>query len=180
MHGTQYGKSWPKLTLMDSERLHELLKKYWDCETTLEEERELQIYFRNPPLENLKETASLFRYFEQQKNKKLDDSTFDRELRHKVRGGGKVRTLVFNSMRIAAGIIVLIMAVWLVRIEVRKSTPAEMSDTYDDPKMAFEETKKALMMISRSFNTAEEQARKINLFNEAQKDIKKQETQNEL
>ena len=52
-----------------------------------------------------------------------------------------------------------------------------MVDTYDDPKLAFEETKKALMMISKSFGTAEEQAKKINMFNEAQEEIqKKKET----
>ena len=166
---------------MDSERINELLKKYWDCETTLDEERELHTYFRGSTPENLKETASLFKYFEQQRNKQVADSAFDRKMINKVKaGGGRTASLLYNSMRIAAGIIVLVMAVWLVRIEVRKADPIEMADTYDDPKIAFEETKKALMMISRSFNTAEEQARKINLFNEAQKDIKKQETTNEL
>ena len=65
------------------------------------------------------------------------------------------------------------MAVWFIRNEARESTPQEMVDTYDDPKLAFEETKKALMMISKSFGTAEEQAKKINMFNEAQEEIQK-------
>jgi hypothetical protein len=68
-------------------------------------------------------------------------------------------------------------ATWFIRNEIRSTTPQEVVDTYDDPKMAFEETKKALMMISKSFGTAKEQAKKINMFNEAQEEIqKKKET----
>ena len=167
---------------MDSEKLNELLQKYWNCETTLEQERQLQTYFQGVVPDSLKDTASLFRYFEAQRNKKISDVSFDSGVINRIKhpAKGKIASLLYNSMRIAAGIIVLIMAVWFVRLEVRKSDPVEIADTYDDPKMAFEETKKALMMISRSFNTAEEQARKINLFNEAQKDIKQEEVPNEL
>lgn len=167
---------------MDSENIDKLLNKYWNCQTTLEEEKQLQDYFRNSAIpENLKETAGLFEYFEQQRKKELTDAAFDKVVIKKVAAPkGKIKSLVFNSLRIAAGIVVLIVAVWLVRLEVRRAAPAEMADTYDDPKMAFEETKKALMMISRSFSTAEEQARKINLFNEAQEDLKKENSKAEL
>lgn len=162
---------------MDSEKIDELLNKYWNCETSLEEEEQLQAYFRNSDLpEQHKETAPMFRYFDAQKKKSLSDSSFEGSVMKKIQGpkNGKLRVLAFNSMRIAAGIVVLVLAVWLVRMEVRKSAPQEIADTYDDPKLAFEETKKALMMISRSFGTAEEQAKKINLFNEAQKEIQKE------
>jgi hypothetical protein len=168
---------------MDSEKIDELMNKYWNCETSLEEEQQLQAYFRSSSVpEQLKETALLFRYFDGQKHKSLTDVSFDSNVIRKINAPkkGRVRSLLFNSMRIAAGIIVLIVAVWLVRLEVRETTQQEMEDTYDDPKMAFEETKKALMMISKSFGAAEEQAKKINLFNEAKQDIQKNQTQSEL
>ena len=76
-------------------------------------------------------------------------------------------------MRIAAGLLVVLLATWFIRDELRKTAPQEVVDTYDDPKLAFEETKKALLMISRSFGTAEQQAKKINLFNEAQEEIQR-------
>ena len=166
---------------MDFEKIKGLLQKYWDCQTTLEEEKELRDYFRHHNPEALKETAPLFQYFNEQSGKNLTDTAFDTKvIKHLRRPAGQARSIFYNAMRIAAGIIVVVMAVWLVRMEVREMTPAEVTDTYDDPKMAFEETKKALMMISRSFSTAEEQARKINLFNEAQKDLPKAETTKEL
>ena len=166
---------------MDSEKIRNLLQKYWDCQTTLEEEQELREYFRHHSPEALKDTASLFKYFNEQKEKHLADVSFEpnvvKQLKHPK---GQLRTLVYNAMRIAAGIVVVVLAVWLVRMEIRETSPAEVTDTYDDPKMAFEETKKALMMISRSFSTAEEQARKINLFNEAQKELQQEEPTKEL
>lgn len=167
---------------MDSEKIDELLNKYWNCETSLEEEKQLQAYFRDATVpDGLKETANLFRYFDEQKKNELTDISFDHSIKRKISSPkGKMTSLFFNTMRIAAGIAVLIVAVWLVRLEVRKGTPPEMADTYDDPNMAFEETKKALMMISKSFNTAEAQAKKLNLFNEAQQNIQKQETEAEL
>lgn len=166
---------------MDSEKINKLLQKYWDCQTTLEEEQELREYFKDNVPEALKEAAPLFQYFHQQKERNLTDVSFEHNVIKKLkRPKGQMRTLLFNTMRIAAGIVVLIMAVWLVRMEVREISPAEVTDTYDDPKMAFEETKKALMMISRSFSTAEEQARKINLFNEAQKELQQEESAKEL
>lgn len=165
---------------MDSEKINELLAKYWEGETSLAEEQELRVYFREGQVpENLKETAALFRYFDAGKGRTLSDITFEKEVLKKIKtpARGRMATLVFNAMRIAAGILVLFVAIWLVRMEVRKLSPVEVTDTYNDPKMAFEETKRALMMISKSFSTAEEQARKINLFNEAQEDIRK-ETEN--
>lgn len=166
---------------MDSEKIDDLLKRYWSCETTVAEEQQLQAYFSEGKFpEHLQDTASLFRYFGEHRKKSIPDASFDSTLKKKLRGRGKAATLVFNTMRIAAGIVVLLVAVWLVRTELRKSSPAEMADTYDDPKLAFEETKKALMMISKSFGTAEEHAKKINVFNDAQQEVRKDEKKNEL
>jgi hypothetical protein len=162
---------------MDSKKIEELLNKYWNCETSLEEEKQLREYFSGSAIpEQWKDTANLFRYFGENKKKELNDVSFEATVVSKIKtpGKGKMATLMFNAMKIAAGIAVLAIAIWLVRTEIRKSTPQAVVDTYDDPKLAFEETKKALMMISKSFGTAEEQAKKINLFNEAQEEIHKE------
>jgi ABC-type enterochelin transport system substrate-binding protein len=166
--------------LMDSNRIEELLKRYWNCETSLEEEQQLREYFRGREIpEQLKETAALFQYFEHQKKQELADSAFDHDVLKKVNAPkkGKVVSLAYNAMRIAAGVAVLVTATYLVRNEIRQTTPQEVVDTYDDPKLAFEETKKALMMISKSFGSAEDKAQNLKMFNEAQKQVKKDEGQ---
>lgn len=159
---------------MDSKQLEQLLKKYWDCETSVEEENELKAWFRNNPApEHLKDTAALFLYFGENKKKEIADVNFDHQVIEDIKPRrGRMASLVQNSMRIAAGLIVLMVATWFVRNEIRKTTPQEMVDTYDDPKLALEETKKALKLISKSFGAAEDEAKNLNLFNKAQEEIK--------
>ncbi len=167
---------------MDSEKLEELLQKYWDCETSLEEEQQLHEYFRNENVpEKLKDTAALFHYFEQQKSTSVSEQ-FDRTLMGQLKKPkGKVTNLIQTSLKIAAGIAVLVVAVFFVREEIRKNDVVAMEDTYDDPQKALEETKKALLMISKGFGRAEEQAKKINMINEAQDKIQtKTEDKTEL
>lgn len=158
---------------MDSNRIEELLQKYWNCETSLDEEKQLREYFQRADVpEHLKEPASLFRYFEAQKNTSVQDIALDGVMLqgHKA---SKTRRLVYNSLRIAAGVAVLIVAGWFIQHETKTDVTADVPvDTYDDPKLAFEETKKALMMISQGFEEAEQQAKKLNLFNEAQQEVK--------
>lgn len=160
---------------MDFKEREDLLRKYWNCETSLEEEKQLRDYFGGDDIpEQLRETASMFRYFEEAKKKSLSDLAFDDQVMRKVNPRkSQIRRLIYNSMRIAAGLLVVVAATWFIRTEVRQTIPQEMVDTYDDPELAFEETKKALLMISKSFGTAEQQTRKINMFNEAQEEIQR-------
>jgi hypothetical protein len=164
--------------LMESNKIRELLNRYWQAETSLEEEAQLREYFSRPDLpEEWHETASFFKYLSSSKKKELNDVSFNDRVVSKLEASkkGKMATLVYNSLRIAAGIAVLVLAVWLIHNQVKESTVAtnEIEDTYDDPRVAYQETKKALMIISKSFGTAENEARKINLFNEAQQEIRK-------
>ncbi len=160
---------------MASEKRDVLLEKYWDGQTTVEEEKELRHYFSSadiPP--SLKETAVWFKSLNRERAISLRDETFNTKVMAGITRRRRLSTNFFNkTMRIAAGITVLALAIWLVRIEVR---PAGDEDTFDDPDRAFEETKRALMMISRSFNAAGQHAAKINVFNEAQEEVR---TQNE-
>lgn len=167
---------------MDSKQVEQLLEKYWSCETTLEEEKALREYFKQPRVpEALEESASLFRYFEQQRQHRITDASFDAALGRKLQPEkGKVRSLVFNSLRIAAGISVVVACIWMVRSEIREATPKEISDTFDDPKKAFEETKRALKLISKNFGKAQKATAKINLINEATEKVQHKEEEKKI
>ncbi|MBX2962183.1 MAG: hypothetical protein KF687_06700 [Cyclobacteriaceae bacterium] len=161
---------------MDSRKLEELLQKYWNCESSLEEEEQLREYFRGENIPDaLSEMARLFRYFDEQRARTTDvefDPTMPLQLKTKHSDKkGKIVKLFYNTMRIAAGVAVLLAAVYFVRQEVRNDNTIAVEDTFDDPQKAFEETKRALLMISKGFGNAEQQARKINMFNEAQEKI---------
>ncbi|MBX2896517.1 MAG: hypothetical protein KF763_13805 [Cyclobacteriaceae bacterium] len=159
---------------MDSKQIEQLLEKYWNCETSLEQERMLREYFRGQVPENLNEVAGLFRYFESQQQKEIAGSDFDAQVKQQIRQQrpkGKVINLAF-ALRIAAGLVVVLVATYFVRLEVRKSYSSEVADTYSDPQLALEETKKALMMLSKGFNKAQKEAGKLKVFNEAEQKIK--------
>jgi hypothetical protein len=162
--------------LMDSEKhIEQLLEKYWNCETSLVEEQELREYFNGQDFPGqMKETAELFQYYEHQKKAPLANADFDAQILRKIKEkeprGKSIRMFTYVA-RIAAGLIVVAVAAFLVRQEIRKSYPAEVVDTYSDPKLALEETKKAFMMISKSFGKAQQEAKSINLLNEAEQKI---------
>ncbi len=160
---------------MDSKHIEQLLEKYWNAETSLEEEQELHRFFQGTDVpENLKETAALFRYFETEKSRGLNEN-FDAAVTKQIRQrhGGKIVSMTnwFSIARVAAGVAVIVAAVYMIGHEVRKSSPTEIADTESDPKLAFEETKKALLMISKNFHKAQHEASKINLLNEAEEKI---------
>ncbi len=162
---------------MDSKRIETLLEKYWDAETSLEEELELHQFFQQTDIpEKLKETAELFRYFQTEKMRTLNE-TFDVAGTKRIgqRQGGKIVSMSnwFQIVRVAAGVVVVVAAVYLIGHEVRKSSPGEITDTESDPKLAFEQTKKALLMISKNFGKAQQEASKINLLNEAEEKIQR-------
>ncbi len=169
---------------MDSRQIEQLLEKYWSCETSLEEEQQLRDYFQQSEFpESLRETAELFRYFESEKGRGLKEnfeSVVTKELRQ--RQGGKIISMVSLKYisRIAAGILVVVVATIFIRQEIRKSYPKEMQDTYTDPQMAFEETKKALQMISNSFGKARKEASKVKMLNDAEKKIERKQAEEKV
>lgn len=160
---------------MDSKQIEQLLEKYWNTETSLEEEQQLRDFFRGENIpDTLKETAELFRYFDHQKKVRLNEPSFDGDVTRKInatRPAAKTVKMYYNYARIAAGIAVVVAATYFVGQEVRKSYPAEVTDTYSDPKLAFEETKRALMMLSKGFGKARHETEKIKMFNEAEQKV---------
>lgn len=167
---------------MDSKQLEELLQKYWDCETSLEEEERLREYFRTHDVpENFKEATVLFSYFDRQRQKAVGPQFEDKVVKKLKSPAGKSIKIDFRqtgvwqtSLRIAAGVAVLIAAVYFVAYEIhtKNTDDVAMEDTFDSPEKALEETKKALLMISKGFGKAEQQAKKINVLNEAQDKVK--------
>jgi len=159
---------------MDSKKIEELLNRYWNCETSLEEEAQLREYFQagNVP-EEQKEAAALFQYFHATRNQPVPEVTLDASRLQEHPPKGKWVQWVSYSLRIAAGLVVLVIATWFIRSEFEKNDQAANQAQQEEVRLAFEETKKALKLISANFGKAEQEAKKINLFNEAQEQIQK-------
>lgn len=174
---------------MDSKMIDTLLEKYWNCETSLEEEEEIRLHFTaNEAGGKLNEVGELFRYFDLEKKKEMDTS-FDAKLLNKLgdaqpEGSRQVwmKPWLTQITRIAAIIIVGLSIVFIIQKnwstenkEARADAVASSlleKDTYEDPQKAYEETVKALRLISAQLNEGKRQTMKLAVFNEAEETVK--------
>jgi len=134
-------------------RIDTLLRKYWNGETTLDEEKELKQYHQDKE-EPLSGTE---RYF--------DEIAKVREVHNKVLFKYPVRnTVKWYALAASVALIVSVSVFFLKE---------EQSNEYivDDPKEAYEVTRKALLMISEGLNEGTHYTAEIKRLNKAQEFI---------
>ncbi len=139
---------------MDSQRIKTLLDKYYQGDTTLEEEKLLKEYFiQNNPLDFDIADKYLVDYFLASKiqipvdlNEQLD-SLIENEWENETK-------LRFSTILKWAGSVaaVLIIALGILYYE-KKDNPVVLADSYQNPQEAYEETKKVLLFISNKMNS---------------------------
>lgn len=138
---------------MDSQKIKILLDKYYQGETTLEEEKLLKEYFsQNNPSDIDFADKHLVDFFLASKtpvpedlNDQLDaliETEWERETKLKF------TTIIKWAGSVAA---VLIITLGVLFYE-KKETPVVLADSYKNPQEAYEETKKVLLFISNKMN----------------------------
>ena len=135
-------------------RIKGLLEKYWAGETSIQEEIELKEHFRKNP--SLTSEGSYFR--------ELNRLKADPEVKftHPGRAGRKARWSV------AAAVTIGLMAAMMVIQDARK----QREFAVEDPKEAFEITRKALLMVSSGLNEGKTYSTEINNLNKAEELIR--------
>jgi len=161
---------------MDYRSIKTLLEKYWNCETSLEEEAQLRKYFTsNEVHEELREFAALFKYFKSEHDVHLSDN-FDEKLLGQIENKkrtGKIRYLkIYYKVAAAVILILFIVTVHQRFIAVKEKATTIVQDTFDDPEKALEETKKALLLVSEKWNKGKTNISKLSEYNKAEKIIR--------
>ncbi|NEN25753.1 hypothetical protein G3O08_19875 [Cryomorpha ignava] len=167
---------------MDSNRLKLLEKRYWAGESSLDEEHELKEAVRNDADGVSFELVSLFQEIAQNKDQILDadfDSDFWQKANNeKGKGGARIFTLSLFMRYAAVGIILfgITFALWNIvlkdePVEAIAQTEMTTGDTYNDPQVAFEETKRALLFASEKLNKGKEPIKEIKRFYNAKVSI---------
>ena len=129
---------------MELDRIENLLEKYFEGETTIAEEKELKIYFSSSDVaQHLEHYRGMFGYFSAAKEQK-----FEKELPSEITTKKKVAWL-----SIAASIVILL---GLFTFYNQNMTQNQDLGTYDDPEKAFQETQKALNLLSKNVNVGVE------------------------
>ena len=166
---------------MDFNKIEQLLKKYWEGSSSLEEEQELRDFFDGDDVpEQWKGEQALFNYYQLASSNTNKVIPTDNEIISLIESSDKKKSKIIKLvpfrqfLRIAAVILVLITTVYVVREEYEnnKTVLKPMTDTFEDPKEAFEETKKALLLLSKNLGKGKTQVNKIKVFNEAENTVK--------
>lgn len=144
---------------MDYPTIRALLDKYWEGETTLEEEGQLRTYFNQPQGYDARLDAEAV-WFVYTKDQAAQSSQRPLPLMQVVHR----RTHRWLGWVVAASIVLVVGLGWWKNQQQQPTPPAIVAaqslDTYDDPQAAYEATKAALKRLSKGLKKGMKTTRK--------------------
>lgn len=148
---------------MDLKKVRALLERFYNGETTLNEEEILRKYFSNELIDNEFIADKDVFLYQIRENEKLEDiPDISNEIWNNINklDDNKIKNnkrLSYTYLRIAASIIILLGSFFLLKNQVfNKQQNIQIVDTYDDPEIAYQQAKDALLYVSSIFNTGAE------------------------
>lgn len=147
---------------MTTEQINILLEKYWNCETSISEEQELQDYFSgNEVSEEFRQYIPLFAYKDDFQNARLSDD-FDKKLEKAIREDKKYITVrIFAPLLRAAASVLLILGLGLsIFLISRENNQPQVVANYSDSLVIIEQATYALQKVSNVLQTSQEASMK--------------------
>lgn len=169
---------------MEKAMIETLLEKYWQADTTVEEEQILAAYFQGANIDpGLQPYRDLFAYFEEELQVKPAPGFDARILQHLGIAGPApamasgpapamsagpaphlpLRTFRLGFLSAAAAIAALVIGLFLLtpppqqRVLTSTTAPKQIKDTYDDPQQALAAVRHALLIASAHLNEGRQQ-----------------------
>ena len=144
---------------MEQEEIDKLLEKYWNCETSVEDEQLLQQYFSENSVPDIyKDIAPLFVYRDKEQKEKLS-ATFDKTLKNKIKERQKkyITIKLFAPALKLAAMIAFILVLGVSGVIWMNSTKNQhFAETYNDSFAAYKEATSALDMLSLALQKGEQ------------------------
>lgn len=155
----------------DLKHIEQLLEKYYNGETSLEEERKLRWYFQTRDVpERLKPDKTMHAYFQQIKQEELSpeftlklSKLIDKQHRTHINTASRTILLWAGS---AAAVLIILLTVWLGYKDPFSLQASHFQDTYNDPELAYLESKKVLLMVSEKMNEGTRNLQALDKLNE--------------
>jgi hypothetical protein len=150
---------------MESQRVHILLQKYFDAETSIDEENELITYFSSENVdESLKMYVPMFSGMKElsaEKYADLEDDLMNHILESEHREKLKYRRMWQVVSGVAASVLVVMLAVNYY------TSRTQWSDTFSDPNQAYVEASKTLEFVAGKYNKGLAQLQPVKKLEEA-------------
>lgn len=130
-----------------------LLNKYWEGQTSVEEERELRQYFELHPEHADASTAYFLMLSEESQ---IEAPSIPELPSHEA----KTRPMWIKVMSIAASVLLIVFAGIAISKYSGVNTSPQSANTYvvEDPDEAYEQARQALLLVSRKMNQTQVQA----------------------
>ncbi|MBP6185401.1 MAG: hypothetical protein KA479_10700 [Saprospiraceae bacterium] len=136
---------------VDKHTIEALLERYFEAETSTEEELQLRRYFQSASIDPaFEQYQSLFTWQALEKSYTLPDSFSQKVLSELVQQTPIRRLPIKRIIAYAASVALLISIGWWSFSEIRQKQQetAMMLDSFEDPEEAYQEVTAALAMIS--------------------------------
>jgi hypothetical protein len=161
----------------DLKDIEQLLEKYYDGETTLEEERKLQWFFQTQDVpERLHSEKKMFSYYHTMKKEASSPGLTDKLIGlvdgQERLSGRFYRRRVIAWAGSAAAVIVILLAVWLSLEKPITKQAYVFQDTYDNPELAYMEARKVLILVSEKMNEGTRNLENFNKINKGMENLK--------
>jgi hypothetical protein len=144
---------------MELYKVEALLEKYFDGETSIAEEKQLQDYFSKQQVApHLEKYTALFNHFAVAKEQQFEQEIPVLQIQ-KDESRNQKRNLSWIS--IAASVVILMGIGTYVFYNSEQVNNSKDLGTYDDPEVAFKETQKALSQLSKNVNVGIESVKYV-------------------
>lgn len=154
---------------MENNRIKELLERFFDGQSSLSEEQELQAYFGSEEIDaEFLPYAELFNgvsELQQDQQTISEDDLMDFILEHEHKEKGKLRYLWQTVSSIAA---VLLIALLVYTSQQNKN---QWKDTFNDPNIAYAEATKTLQFVAAKYHEGIVQLKPVEKVNKAVKPL---------
>lgn len=158
---------------MENRRIKDLLEKFYDGQTSLSEEQILKEFFQQEsvPIE-FQVDRDVFLLFLESSTSEILGEEFDEQILEMINAQenqrpGRTRILYIAS-GIAAGFAIMLGTYFMVldnKLNLGNRSAFELA-AIDDPELALEETRRALYLVSETFNKGTAELTTISKFNE--------------
>ncbi len=160
---------------MEYKEIENILNRYLEGESTLDEESMLKEYFSRTGLPTeQRELQEMFRYFNEAEKQAAPPFDLSAELNRVIENEWKKETRnCFRHVLYWAGgaAAVLILAIGIYQYQHKPEHIVR--DTFKDPKLAYLETKHALLLISRTMNRNSAHLKYLSKIDESFNHLKK-------
>lgn len=159
---------------MNNDRLNSLAIKFWEGDSTPEEEKELRQLLKHGPVPN--RHLALASYLNTMSTIGVQelDIAFDNHILEKIDGRSDKKRIIPIQWLVAASIVLLLAFVFLFQSKTDETATAdnmEFVDTYTDSEEAYKKVREALLFVSANMNEGMEQVEALGTFHEAQQRV---------